>query len=140
MKTNIDSLTKKLMAKHGPYSTSIVTEIEPDSSSVGKNNKKLSKVSVKETIEETEKEAMKMYANSLKNKAKSEEGKRKKLLAQATTVANADIEAKDKIAQASQMAAQAEKVKVDKYQHELDDEAQKWVEKNNDLTKEKKQA
>ena len=44
---------------------------------------------------------MKMYTDSLQSKAKNEESKRKKLLVQANHIATADIDAKDKIAQAS---------------------------------------
>ena len=123
-----------------PVSVAIVTDVEPESSSIGKQQKKQQENAVKKTIEETEKNALKMYAKSLQQKAKNEEQKRKKLLAQANTVATQDIEAKDKIAQASQLAAMAQKAKVDKTQKELDEEAVRWVKKNQDLSEMKKKA
>ena len=128
------------MSQHSVKSTSTETEVEPESSSIGKYKKKSSANSIKQTIEETEKEAMKMYTDSLQSKAKNEENKRKKLLVQANHIATADIEAKDKIAQASQMAAMAQKTKVEKFEKELNDEAEKWVQKNKDLAAQKQQA
>jgi hypothetical protein len=71
---------------------------------------------IKQTIEETEKEAMELYAKKLQGKSKSEQNKRKKLMAQAEHVADTDLAAKDKIAMASKMAATVSKSKVEKHQ------------------------
>ena len=73
MKTKIDSLEKRLFS---PQSTATITDVEPLSSTVGKEKKKKDKNMIKQTIEEAERDALKFYSDKLKQKAKSEESKR----------------------------------------------------------------
>ena len=60
MQTEIDIIQKRLAKRQHPISTAIVTAVEPESSTIGKMEKKKSQNMIKQTIEEAEVEALKL--------------------------------------------------------------------------------